>query len=115
MMSEVDGKSGGGSVPKRRDLGLMERALHERWEIPDAVRGPLMKRLSVIVQDPSSAPREVLAAAGVLLAASKINLAHIATSINAERHEELEQRMTEIEQLNAARDQQGGAGGSFSN
>ena len=105
IVSEVDGKSGGGSHAKRRDLGMMGRALHERWEIPEGVRGPLMARLSVIVQDPSSAPREVLAAAGVLLAASKINLANIATSINAEIHEELELRVTNIEQLVAARDE----------
>jgi hypothetical protein len=104
MVSELDSQSGGGSVPERRDLGLMERALGERWEIPEGVRGPLMKRLSEIVQDPSAAPREVLAAAGVLLAASKINLANIATSINAEVHEELELRMTELEQQYAARD-----------
>jgi hypothetical protein len=103
-VSEVNAESGGGSVPKRRDLGLMGRALRERWEIPEAVRGPLMKRLSAIVQDPGAAPREVLAAAGVLLAASKINLANIATSINAEVHEELELRMTELEQHYAARD-----------
>jgi hypothetical protein len=103
IVSEVNEKSGGEIVAKRRDLGLMGRALHERWEIPEAVRGPLMIRLSAIVEDPSAAPQDVLAAAGVLLAASKINLANIATSINAEKHEELELRVTEMEQRMAAR------------
>ena len=102
-MSEVDGKSGGESDESgaiSADAASIGRALGD----PRRVRGPLMARLSVIVQDPSSAPGEVLAAAGVLLAASKINLANIATSINAEIHEELELRVTNIEQLVAARD-----------
>jgi hypothetical protein len=67
------------------------------------LRGPLIERLDQIVRDPSAAPRDVLAAAGARMAASKINLANIATSINAQVHEELEQRRTRMEEALAGR------------
>ncbi len=57
----------------------------------------MIQRLAAIVQDQEAGNREVLAAAGGLLAASKINLANIATTMKVQEREELEQRMTRIE------------------
>ncbi len=76
---------------------LMNRAIRERWAIPGSLRRPLVERLGEIVRDPEAAHRDVLSAASAGVAASKINLANIALSIDVQRHEELEERVTEIE------------------
>ena len=80
-----------------RDLGPIERAMRERWAIPGSLRQPLVDRLGEIVRDPESPHREVPSAVSAILTASKINLANIALTIKVQVHEELEERMTEIE------------------
>jgi hypothetical protein len=102
VMSEVHDGSGEGNLPKRGDHGLMDRALAERWAIPEAERCSLVQRLGEIVRDPTTAHRDVLAAASALLAASKINLANIATTLDVQARVELEQRVTELEVRAAA-------------
>ena len=82
---------------KKEGPRLMERAKRERWHIPGSSRGPMIDRLIRIIDDESSPNREVLAAVGALLAASKINLANISLMIKVHEYEELEQRMTELE------------------
>ncbi len=77
---------------------LMGRAMRERWAIPGSLRRPLVERLGEIVRDPEAQHRDVLSAVSAILTASKINLANIALTIKVQTHEELEERMTEIEQ-----------------
>jgi hypothetical protein len=71
------------------DTRLIERAIAERWEIPDALRPGLVKKLAKIMDDDASSPREVVSAAKAILSASKINLESITTEIKAQEHEEL--------------------------
>jgi len=96
-MSESQGGSGGTCTHDTRQTRLVERALRERWRIPKAMRGTLIERLGRIVDDAGSGPREVTSAAKAILTASKINLQNITVSIKAHEHDELEDRMTEIE------------------
>ena len=99
-MSQPEGGLGGNLRTGRgiRDTRLVERALRERWPIPKAIRKPLIERLNEIVQDTDSSPREVTSAAKAILSASKINLDGITSAIKAREHEELVQRVEELEQ-----------------
>ncbi len=85
-----------GRTPHRRP-GLMGRAMRERWAIPGSLRRPLVERLGEIVRDPEAPHRDVLSAVSAILTANKINLANIALTIKVQRHEDLEERVTEIE------------------
>jgi hypothetical protein len=80
----LEGECGSGI----RETRLVERALRERWPIPEALRGPLIDRLSKIVTDPAASPREATAAARAILSASKINLDLIGAAIKAREHED---------------------------
>ncbi len=71
--------------------------MREKWAIPGSLRRPLVERLGEIVRDPEAPHREVLSAVSAIPTASKINLANIALSIKVQKHEELEERVTEIE------------------
>jgi hypothetical protein len=107
--SERDADVHASGRPPHRRPRLMERALRERWAIPGSLRQPLVERLSEIVRDPETPPREVLSAVSAILTASKINLANIALSIKVQTHEELEERMTELERkYDLRKAQQGG-------
>ncbi len=85
-----------GRTPHRRPR-LMDRAMRERWAIPCSLRLPLVERLGEIVRDPEAPHHDVLSAVSAILTASKINLANIALSIKVQTHEELDERVTEIE------------------
>jgi hypothetical protein len=85
-----------GRTPHRRPR-LMGRAMRERWAIPASLRRPLVERLGEIVRDPEAPQLDVLSAVSAILTADKINLANVAFSIKVQRHEELEERVTEIE------------------
>lgn len=95
--AEPPGGLGGTSGRGVRDARLVERAVRERWPIPNALRGPLINRLAGIVQDPESSPREATAAARAILTASKINLDGIDATIKAQSHEELTAKLAELE------------------
>jgi hypothetical protein len=82
---------------KQRRPRLIERAMRERWAIPGSLRQPLVDRLGEIVREPEAPHRDVLSVVSAILTASEINLANIALTIKVQRHEELEERMTEIE------------------
>ena len=97
-MSQSQGGSGGTNAPGIRTTRLVERALRERWPIPKALRKPLIERLVEIVQDTGSTPREVTSAAKAILYASKLNLETITATIKAQEHEELVERLEELEQ-----------------
>jgi hypothetical protein len=88
---------------KQRRPRLLERAMRERWAIPGSLRQPLVDRLGEIIRDPEAPHRDVLSAVSAILTASKINLANIALTIKVQVHEELEERMTEIERKLEAR------------
>ena len=97
-MSECEGYTGEKNGPtNQRRVGLGARTLRERWGIPDPLREPLIERLGEIVRDRNSSHREVISATCAILMASKINLANIALTIQVQTHEELEERMTNIE------------------
>ena len=88
---------------KQRRPRLIERAMRERWAIPGSLRQPLVDRLGEIVREPEAPHRDVLSVVSAILTASKINLASIALTIKVQVHEELEDRMTEIERKVDAR------------
>jgi hypothetical protein len=96
-MSQPQGGLGGTTGRGARDTRLVERALRERWPIPKALRKPLIERLNEVVQDTASSPREVTSAAKAILSASKLNLEAIIATMKAQEHEELLQRVEEVE------------------
>jgi hypothetical protein len=83
--------------PRVRDTRLLARALAEHWDIPGAIRRPLMIRLAKIALDRESSPRNAISAAKAILAASRNNIASIPIAIAAETHEELADRISELE------------------
>jgi hypothetical protein len=80
-----------------KDARLVERALRERWPVPQALRRPLVERLGKIVQDPKASPREAVAAARALLAASRINLESTAVAAKLRETEEIGALLAELE------------------
>jgi hypothetical protein len=104
------GGLGGNLRPGRgiRDTRLVQRALRERWPIPRAIRKPLIERLNEIVQDVDSSPREVTSAAKAILTASKLNLETITAAIKAEEHDEILERLAELERRDAESGRNGG-------
>jgi hypothetical protein len=95
--NSTEGGSGGTNAPGIRTTRLVERAIAEQWPIPDKLRPRLVKKLSRIMMDPHVSPREATSAAKALLAASKINLESIGTAMKAEEHEDLIDRIEELE------------------
>ncbi len=85
-------------IRKRFGVLMVEiPAYRVRQAIPGALRRPLGKRLGAIVPYPEAPHRGVLSAVSAILTVSKINLANIALTIKVQTHEELEERVTEIE------------------
>ncbi len=97
MSQPQQGGSGGATARGIRTTRLLERALRERWPISRKMRKPVIERLYEIVQDTGSSPREVTSAARAILSASKLNLETITAAIRAEEHEELIDRIDELE------------------
>jgi hypothetical protein len=95
------------SAPGMRTTRLIERALRERWPIPRTMRKPLIERLNEVVQDTASSPREVTSAAKAILQASKINLETITAAMKAQEHEELLERIRELERRSEASEPRG--------
>jgi hypothetical protein len=77
--------------------GGNSRLQGERWAIPRSLRRPLVERMGEIVRDPEAPHRDVLSAVSAILTASKINLANIALTMKVQTHEELEERVKELE------------------
>lgn len=61
---------GGGA----RDTRLIERAIRQRWPIPDDLRVKLPEQLRLILDNPETSPRNKIAAARALLQADVLNL-----------------------------------------
>jgi hypothetical protein len=90
-----------------RDTRLLERALRERWPIPDQFREPIINRQIRIAMDPASSPREATSAARCLVSMEQQN-ADIALKMldkivpDQHKHEvegEIEHRLTTQELL----------------
>jgi hypothetical protein len=92
-MSESEGSKSSGA-PDR----LVKRANRERWPIPRELRRPLAARLGAFVQDITASRGESVSAARGLMSASKQNLDTIPAAVKALHVEELDRRMTELEQ-----------------
>jgi hypothetical protein len=92
------GDDGGGSrVQRMHDTRLMERALRESWPIPDDLRPSLVRRLAYIMTSDNSSPREITSAAKALLSASKCNLDAVNVAMQADTHENITERLKELE------------------
>ena len=98
MMSEFPPDSEGKKEHVVQVSPLVKRATRERWRIPRELRGPLVERLGLIVQDCKAGSSRTVAAARGLLSASKLNLDNISATIKADEHTDLERRITELEQ-----------------
>ena len=98
MSDDAGGSLGGGTRRQRMSsIRLVERAIAEQWPIPEALRPNLIKRLARITKDKTASPREVTSACKAILSASKINLESIVTVMKAEEHEDLVERIEELE------------------
>ena len=80
-----------------KNTRLLELALSERWNVPQEIRAPIIERLKTIAMDEYTSPREAISAAKALLSASRLNLDTIAVAMKAEEHEELIDRIEELE------------------
>jgi hypothetical protein len=95
-----------------KDARLVERALRESWPVPQALRRPVIERLGKIAQDPGASPREAVAAARALLAASRINLESTAVAAKLRETEKIDARLDELEaKLDELEQDQASAGG----
>jgi hypothetical protein len=75
----------------------VKRALDEHWPIPKKLRLVVIRRLTEVIEDTGSSPREVTSAAKAILSASKLNLEGIAAIIKADEHEDLQARVQALE------------------
>jgi hypothetical protein len=78
---------------------LLAEALKGRWPIPKKLRPKVIRRLAEVVEDTASSPREVTTAATALLNADRINLEAIGMAIKVREHEELTERVAELERI----------------
>lgn len=77
-----------------RQTRLWERALRERWPIPEAMRSVIVKSLGKILLDANSSAREKTAAAKALMAADSLNVQQERMD-QADEHER-RQRLVEL-------------------
>jgi hypothetical protein len=85
---------------KDLDAKLAERALRHGWEVPEALKGPLIARLNEIAlsTDPAIGAREKISAAKALLLADKLGLESIRTAIVADNHDGVAGRLAALEE-----------------
>ncbi len=96
--SEDVGGSGGENVQTTtRDVRLTERAIRESWDLPEGTRQAMLARLGTLISDPTTKTRAFLAAAKTLIAVSRVNLSAVDVAIRAEVHEDLGERVAELE------------------
>ncbi|MDE2473251.1 MAG: hypothetical protein KGL35_32230, partial [Bradyrhizobium sp.] len=82
------------------DTRLIEKAIRERWPIPEKYRAAIINRQVQIAIDPESSRRESTAAARTIFAADKLNLEQLErddpTPQVLEHHVELNDRRSEL-------------------
>jgi hypothetical protein len=99
---------------ERRDARLVTRALSQGWPIPQAVRQDVVEQVSGIVKTGGAGPRDVIAAARVLLSASRINLEVVKTVIKAQDQEDVLRSLDQVEHRQKMEEQgRAAAGASF--
>jgi hypothetical protein len=79
------------------DAKLAERALRERWPVPEERRPELVAKLIEVALASETPPRERVSAIKALLAASKVNLDALRLSLAAAEFEELSARLAALE------------------
>lgn len=60
--------------PGTRDTRLLERALRERWPIPEQFRAAVVKRLLAVIAKKNAKPREIISASRALFQADSVNI-----------------------------------------
>jgi hypothetical protein len=75
--------------PTTREVRLYERAIAERWEIPPAARLAAVRRLLMVLANPESSTRAVVAAVNALSGLSRINLAAVDVAARAKTVDDL--------------------------
>jgi hypothetical protein len=96
-VEKASGGLGGSFTRGTRDVRLVALALQERWPIDPAARQAMVRRLEDVVADPVTRPRAFLAAVKAIMGLSRINLAAITSAIQAKEHEEVLDRLDELE------------------
>ena len=56
-----------------KDIRMVERAIRQRWDVPDRLRRKCIDHCEKILDDPSVTPRNALSAFKALIQADKIN------------------------------------------
>ncbi len=93
--------------PTTRDVRLLAQALEERWPMDADTRAAAIRRLEAVVTNPDTRPRAFHVALRALAGLSRINLEVVKTVIQAEAHEDLAVRLTELERM--VKSESGGA------
>ena len=93
----VGGSGGESATSTTRDVRLLERAIRESWNLPESTRQAMVARLGTLMSDPTTKTRAFLAAAKTMTALSRINLSVVDVAIRAEVHEDLGERVANLE------------------
>lgn len=89
------------------DIPLINRAIRERFDIPEDTRKDMVDSMSVLMTDDEASDKDRIAAAGVLARLDAINISHqkimmphvrINTSVEMLTDEEIESQIAELEQ-----------------
>jgi hypothetical protein len=83
-----------------RDVRLLAMALKEHWPMTAKARKAAIRQLQEVVSEPGAIrkrPRSFHAALKALMGLSRINLDVVATVIKATEHEEILERLAELE------------------
>jgi hypothetical protein len=69
----------------RADAKLIQRAIRERWPIPESLRPKMAERLGDIIDNKSTADRDVIAAIRTLVSADRLNIDQERLELERER------------------------------
>jgi hypothetical protein len=89
----------------RSNAQLLRRAVNQGWPIPRPARRRAVKRINEILNSENARPRDVAAAARVLLSASRVNLEMVTTTIKAHEYEVLTGRVDHLIDQNKMEDE----------
>jgi hypothetical protein len=63
------------------------------------MRAKLLKRLEAVLDDPRSSRREIAVVGRTISALSQINISYISMTINADEHDNMKERLDQMEAL----------------
>jgi hypothetical protein len=78
------------------DARLIERAMLHDWPVPEDTRKKAIERMAQIIESPEASNRDCTAAVRVLLSASRVSLNSVITTIAADDHVRLCDRVSKI-------------------